>query len=219
MSEPHHCQLTTKDYCTLEALLEPAWVSHHETYRRLLRRKLSTARIVFPDAISPEIATINSRVEFTVDDGVADNRILIHGRDNVFPGLTLPITTLRGLALLGLAAGETITIENPDGRREALRLEWVSHQPEASRRGVPHSPPRMRGNPAMERFPSKPAMPGHPGLDREDKTEPPRSLESGGNTMGPIVVQLSAHRKLATAGPAPAPLLSDDDDDPGPSAA
>jgi len=132
MSGPHHCRLTPKDYSILETLLEHC-TDHDQAYRHLLRLKLLAARVISPDTVPPQLATINSRVDFAVDGGPADNRILIHGKDNALPGLTLPITTLRGLALLGLSAGETVAIERPDGRREELRLNEVSHQPEVSR--------------------------------------------------------------------------------------
>jgi regulator of nucleoside diphosphate kinase len=134
--------LTIKDCSILEALLERS-VGHDEAYLRLLRAKLSAARVVFPAAVAPEVATINSRVDFTVDDGPADNRILIHGRDSAFPGLTLPITTLRGLALLGLTAGQIISIARQDGRREEIRLNRVAHQPEAGRKAESCQSPRL----------------------------------------------------------------------------
>ncbi|TAM94775.1 MAG: nucleoside-diphosphate kinase [Rhizobiaceae bacterium] len=151
MSDPQRCQLTIKDCSILETLLERSAI-HDEAYLRLLRRKLSAAKVVFPDAIAPEVATINSRVDFTVDDGPADNRILIHGKDHAFPGLTLPVTTLRGLALLGLAAGEAITVKRRDGGEETIRLDRVAHQPEASRKGRPYQSSRMEtGLAAVER--------------------------------------------------------------------
>lgn len=49
-------------------------------------------------------------------------------------GLFLPITTLRGLALLGLAEEETICIADDEGVETCIRLERVLYQPEAARR-------------------------------------------------------------------------------------
>jgi regulator of nucleoside diphosphate kinase len=215
MSKLHPCQLTAKDHSILEMLLTRN-VGHDETYLQLLHRKLSAARIVFEDAIGPQVATINSRVDFTVDGGFADNRILIHGKDNIFPGLTLPITTLRGLALLGMTAGETITIERAEGRAEALRLEWVSHQPEASRRGALYPP--LPGGTAT----ALPQMQGKPGTLRAEAHEGKESghsheSERSANASGATIVLLSAHRKRA-AGPVDSPV-NHGDDDPGPGAA
>jgi regulator of nucleoside diphosphate kinase len=216
MSKPHPCQLTAKDHSILEMLLARS-VGHDETYLQLLRRKLSAARIVFEDAIGPQVATINSRVDFTVDGSFADNRILIHGKDNIFPGLTLPITTLRGLALLGMTAGETITIERADGRTEALRLEWVSHQPEASRKEALY-PPLHGGTAADLQQPQAKRGAFLPESSIGKKKSRPHESERGGNVSGATVVLLSAHRKPAAADPASS-RRNRGDDDPGPNAA
>ncbi|GGB05900.1 hypothetical protein GCM10011491_37480 [Brucella endophytica] len=133
MSKLPRCQLTTKDFSILEVLLERD-AHHDEAFLRLLRQKLSVATILFQDDIWPDVATINSRVGFTVDGNRTDNRILAYGDDGAVPGLTLPVTTIRGLALLGLTAGETIVIERSDGGSEEVRLDKVCHQPQANRK-------------------------------------------------------------------------------------
>ncbi|UDL90441.1 hypothetical protein LGH82_03490 [Mesorhizobium sp. PAMC28654] len=46
----------------------------------------------------------------------------------------MPITNPRGLALLGLAEGQSITIPAADGGLETLTLHEVVYQPEAARR-------------------------------------------------------------------------------------
>lgn len=215
MSKPHPCQLTAKDHSILETLLARS-VSHDATYLQLLHRKLSAARIVSEDAIGPQVATINSRVEFTVDGGFADNRILILGKDNIFPGLTLPITTLRGLALLGMAAGETVTIERADGRTEELRLGWVSHQPEASRKEALYPPFHKETAVALQQMQAKPdtlRAEAHEGKESGNRHESERNA----NASGATIVLLSAHRKRA-AGPVNS-LANHGDDDPGPGAA
>jgi regulator of nucleoside diphosphate kinase len=122
---------------------------YNEGLLRLLRRKLATATIVLPEDIAFQVATINSRVEYRIDNGRTECCVLVHGEDNASRGLTLPISTLRGLALLGLATGDSIPIERPDGRIETVFLEHVAYQPEGARRGgfihspgaQPHSPP------------------------------------------------------------------------------
>ncbi len=86
------------------------------------------------DDVDPQVATINSRVEYSVDYGPVDNRILIHGGESTVPGLTLPVTTLRGLALLGLRREASIIIARPHGPGEEMRLHRVAYQPEAAQR-------------------------------------------------------------------------------------
>jgi regulator of nucleoside diphosphate kinase len=132
-SKQPHCQITAKDFTILEAILERTPL-YDRAFRCLLERKLSTARIVLRDDVDPQVATINSRVEYSVDNGPMDNRILIHGGESTVLGLTLPVTTLRGLALLGLRADASIIIGRPHGPEEEMRLHRVAYQPEAAQR-------------------------------------------------------------------------------------
>jgi len=135
MPDMPRCFLTMSDRTVLEELLEHR-AQYDEAFLNLLRRKLSTADAA-PHAERPaDVAGLNSRVDFTVDGRFTDSRILVHGGEHAFPDLTLSITTLRGLALLGLTKNERIVIENADGRTEALRLNAVSYPP-ASNRGEP----------------------------------------------------------------------------------
>jgi regulator of nucleoside diphosphate kinase len=128
------CCLTTKDFAILENMIRRT-PPYNEGLLRLLRRKLATATIVLPEDIAPRVATLNSRVEYRIDGGRTECCVLVHGEDNASRGLTLPISTLRGLALLGLAAGDSVSIERPDGRIETVLLENVAYQPEGARRG------------------------------------------------------------------------------------
>jgi regulator of nucleoside diphosphate kinase len=90
--------------------------------------------VVFRDDIPPDVATLSSRVIFTVDGREPDTRVLSHDRMTSPVGLFLPITTPRGLALLGLAAGQTFRLAKPDGGEERIVLEAVAYQPEAAKR-------------------------------------------------------------------------------------
>jgi regulator of nucleoside diphosphate kinase len=139
MSKQSNFQLTTKDFSILEFILERN-PTHDETFLRLLRSKLATATVVSQEDVDRQVATINSRVEYAVDDGPTENRILIHGEERTLPGLTLPVTTLRGLALLGLRAVDSIVVERPDGVREEVCLRLVAYQPEAAKRRVSIQP-------------------------------------------------------------------------------
>ncbi|MBS0524903.1 MAG: nucleoside-diphosphate kinase [Proteobacteria bacterium] len=140
------CSVTTKDFTILENMIRRI-PPHNEGLLRLLRRKLATATIVLPEDIAPQIATINSRVEYRIDDGRTECCVLVHGEEHVSRGLTLPISTLRGLALIGLATGDAVSIERPDGRIETVYLENVAYQPEGARRGgfvhPPGTPPHL----------------------------------------------------------------------------
>ena len=133
------CCVTAKDFTILENMIKRT-PPYDEGLLRLLRRKLATATVLLPEDIAPRIATLNSRVEYRIDGGRTECCVLVHGEDNTSRGLTLPISTLRGLALLGLAAGDSVSIERPDGRIETVFLESVAYQPESARgAGFVHS--------------------------------------------------------------------------------
>jgi regulator of nucleoside diphosphate kinase len=133
MFKTARCFLTPKDFTFLEVLLDRS-VNHDEFFLRLLRHKLSAATIAFREDLGPDVATVNSRVDFTVEGQLPENRILVRGGEDAPPGLCLPITTLRGLALLGLTAGEAIVVEQSDDRTEKISLDAVPYQPEAADR-------------------------------------------------------------------------------------
>jgi regulator of nucleoside diphosphate kinase len=134
MSKTARCSLTPKDFSILEVLLDRR-VNQDAFFLRLLRHKLSAATVIFGEDLGPHVATLNSRVAFTVEGELPDNRILVRGGgDDARPGSCLPITTLRGLALLGLTAGEAIVVELSDDRIEKISLDSVAYQPEAADR-------------------------------------------------------------------------------------
>jgi regulator of nucleoside diphosphate kinase len=131
---PHEsCFLTTKDFTILEVMLDRC-LGTGDPMRALLARKIESATVVFRDDIPPDVATLSSRVTFTVDGREPDTRILSHDRMTSPIGLFLPISTPRGLALLGLAAGQTFRLAKPDGGEERIVLEAVAYQPEAAKR-------------------------------------------------------------------------------------
>ena len=128
------CILTTKDFTILEFLQERRH-RFGETYAALLRAKLDAATVIFREDMPAHVTTLNSRVRFRIGDEPPQTRIISHDELQGFVGLTLPLTTLRGLALLGLAAGESIVLPR-DGTAapERVVLEAVLYQPEAARR-------------------------------------------------------------------------------------
>jgi regulator of nucleoside diphosphate kinase len=76
---------------------------------------------------------MSSRVTFSVDGRESDTRVISH--DRMTPvGLFLPITTARGLALLGLVEGQEFVLTNSQGVEERVLLGKVQYQPEAARR-------------------------------------------------------------------------------------
>lgn len=136
MSSTIHCQLTTKDLTILESLLETLLRQNlgDSTVARLLRQKINTATVTFREDVEADVATINSRIEVQIGDGPLQIRTLTHGGENALSGLSLPISTVHGLALLGLAEGAEVSVVTSEDGCETLRLVRVIHQPEAARR-------------------------------------------------------------------------------------
>ena len=125
------CILTTKDLTILEVMLDRA-LGRDGTLVPVLRRKINSALIMFRDDVPENVATLSSRVTFSVDGKATDTRIISHEKSPT--GMYMPITSLRGLALLGLAEGQAFRFENRDGMEERVLLEKVLYQPEAARK-------------------------------------------------------------------------------------
>lgn len=127
------CRLTSKDFSILEVMLERR-IASGEAILPLLKCKVANASVVQVDLVEANIATINSRVMFRVNGGKEDVRTLVQSDVRDMVGVGLPITTMRGLALLGLAEGQSVLIERSTGETELILLEKVLYQPEAARR-------------------------------------------------------------------------------------
>lgn len=125
-------QLTAKDHVFLESLLLAG--RNTDAYLALLRHKLETAAVVPTELIRARVATIDSRIAFSVGGGTAEQRVLSRDEKSATHGLSLPITTMRGLALLGMKEGDVYPLRKENGIIEPLRLEKVLYQPEAARR-------------------------------------------------------------------------------------
>jgi regulator of nucleoside diphosphate kinase len=130
---PDSCILTTKDLTILEVMLDRC-LGRDDPMALPLKRKIDSAQVVFRDDVPVEVATLSSRVVFSVDGRDPDTRVVSSGSTTSPIGLFLPITTFRGLALLGLSEGQEFSLPGQDGVEEMVRLEKVLYQPEAARR-------------------------------------------------------------------------------------
>ncbi len=132
VTEPHF-QLTTKDHAILQTMLE-RYKGSRGPYLQLLERKVRDSTIFFSDDIPPEVVTLNTRLTCLIDGVRTDPFIIVHGEDGNLPPFALAIHTLRGLALLGLAEGDAITVEPGSDTSETLTVENILSQPEAEAR-------------------------------------------------------------------------------------
>ncbi|MEI5682246.1 MULTISPECIES: nucleoside-diphosphate kinase [unclassified Mesorhizobium] len=150
MSNGETCLLTAKDYTILEVMLERC-LGRDDPIAEILKRKIDGASVMFRDDIPPIVVTLSSRVSYRVDDGPAETRIIAHDEMRGLVGSVLSITNPRGLALMGLAEGQSMVIRRADGTEEKLTVQEVVYQPEAAKReteglkldlGGPASKPR-----------------------------------------------------------------------------
>ena len=128
------CLMTAKDFDICRAMLAGLDGSD-PPLARLLRAKVDGAIVVPVHDIDPRAVTLNSRGEFRIDGGAPQIRILVRNEfQNGLVGLTLPVSALCGLALLGLRQGQACAFD--DGERErSLFVDRVLYQPEAARAG------------------------------------------------------------------------------------
>lgn len=125
--------LTAADFALLQSCLEQSPGSDAFT-SLLVKRKLASARVVLPSDVPADVATINSRVVFRLDGGATETRVLVHWDHDLAQGLTLPVTTPLGIALLGMTGGKDVAVLLRGGRTRHLSLVRVAYQPERARR-------------------------------------------------------------------------------------
>jgi regulator of nucleoside diphosphate kinase len=127
------CCLTSKDFSILEVMLERRTASG-DAILPLLQQKLDRAAVVPVDEVTADVVTLNSRVVFRVNGGPAETRTVVQPEARGPVGQNLPITTLRGLSMLGMSEGQKVAVERAAGEPETILIERVVYQPEAARR-------------------------------------------------------------------------------------
>lgn len=124
----HTCILTIGDFSTLEGLLQ-RWTERGHDLAPRLRAKLEKAKVVFPDDLPRDIASLGSRIAFAIGEethvSVLTATVLVD-RD------CLPVTLPVGLALLGQREGWAAMLEIEPSRSRSVTLGQVIEQPEAS---------------------------------------------------------------------------------------
>jgi regulator of nucleoside diphosphate kinase len=140
--------LTERDFAVLDAMLVRR-AALGDPLAALIERKLVDAIVVSADEIDAGIATLNSRVAFRVDALPVEERTLVRHANRGAIGRGLPIDTRRGLALLGMAEGQTALVACRGGGHETLRLEKIFYQPEAARRAAARAMAAPRNRPAL----------------------------------------------------------------------
>jgi regulator of nucleoside diphosphate kinase len=117
------CILTTKDFTILEIMRDGCF--EDDPLTPLLERKIESALVVFREDIPVNVATLSSRVKFSIDGRDPDTRILSCEPMASKVEMFLAVTTLRGLSLLGLAERQTFLLVDHEGREERITLQEV----------------------------------------------------------------------------------------------
>lgn len=128
--------ITQDDAGKLQELLKAGF--RHNTLDRanlqVLQDELNRARVVPPDAVTPDVITMNScvRVRDLQDDEVTEVTLVFPDRADPDGG-SISVVAPLGAALLGYKAGDTVQFRTPGGMRK-VRIEEVTYQPEAAGR-------------------------------------------------------------------------------------
>ena len=101
----------------------------------LLLRKLRLATVLRGDELDPDVATMNSFVEFTNDGGPVQLCRLVHPSPQQ-PIYGLSVASLLGAGLIGLRAGQAILWPNEKGSFCELRVVRVENRPAGAGRKI-----------------------------------------------------------------------------------
>jgi regulator of nucleoside diphosphate kinase len=136
---PQHgdCVLTSRDYTLLEAWLIRALGSELEIDPMLIalvRAKLAAAQIVLTGDVEANRARGGSRVVYVLDRAAAPvSQLLSHWRPEAVEQNILPITSILGITLLGMSAGQRVPLIRSDGSIGGVWLEAVDARTERAR--------------------------------------------------------------------------------------
>lgn len=136
------CMLTARDGYVLEKMRRD-WPPPTAEWLALLDRKLSAGRLPAEGPIPAGLATIDARVSFRCASGLLDMRTLCLPGTHAPGSAFLPITTIYGLALLGLCEGQSLAFDRPEARRDWIVLEKVFFQPAVALPQAARSPFRL----------------------------------------------------------------------------
>ncbi len=130
MSRQPEIIISSTDAERLEELL--ASMPHGAFFGRAeLESELARAKIVAPQAMPPQVVTMNSTVRFGVDTAGDDFELtLVYPKDVDASGKTISILAPVGSALLGLSQGDYIDWPKPGGGSVKVQVKQVTYQPE-----------------------------------------------------------------------------------------
>lgn len=129
MDKRPRIMLTSQDLDRLEALLDTLPAGSFPG-KSELQAELDRAEVVSPEAVSPDVVTMNSKVRFALESGEEFCLTLVYPKDMDGSAERISILAPVGSALLGLSVGEHIEWPRPGGGMMKVQLVEVIYQPE-----------------------------------------------------------------------------------------
>ncbi len=125
--------ITAPDHKKLSDLITEGNLSERERGEALaLERELARARIVAPDAVPPDVITMNSRAELLdLDTGERMEFTVVFPDETDLDEGRISVLAPVGTGMLGYRVGDTFERRAPYGMRR-LKVIDVTFQPEAS---------------------------------------------------------------------------------------
>ncbi|MCU0811508.1 MAG: nucleoside diphosphate kinase regulator [Thiobacillaceae bacterium] len=121
--------VSERDLERLEAML--ATLTDNQPGVEALREELDRAQIARPEAMPPDVVTMNSRVRFVLEPGGREMEMtLVYPRDFTGQPGQLSVAVPAGIAVLGLTIGQHIEWLAPNGQTVRARIIDIPYQPE-----------------------------------------------------------------------------------------
>jgi hypothetical protein len=121
--------VSTDDFDRLQALM-CTLIGASTPLASMLRHKLESAVVMLPGDIGPDVAAPGRRVHFTIDGYRTEERTLSWDPPAKREDKVLSLMSVRGLSLLGLRAGQSVSYVTSTRRPELIELALVDGGPE-----------------------------------------------------------------------------------------
>lgn len=124
MHDHHPTILSTRDHDRLQAMM-CGMIGARTPLASLVRHKLGSAVVMLPSDIAPDVVAPGRRVRFTIDGCRTKERTLTWEPQVRGDTFNISLQVARGLALLGLSAGASISYRTATRRIEFIEIDHV----------------------------------------------------------------------------------------------
>lgn len=124
MHDHHPTILSTRDHDRLQAMM-CGMIGARTPLASLVRHKLGSAIVMLPSDIAPDVVAPGRRVRFTVDGYRTKERTLTWEPQVRGDRWSVSLQGARGLALLGLSVGASISYRTATRRTEFIEIDHV----------------------------------------------------------------------------------------------